>query len=539
MPKRAAPTDSTTRQPSTKRAKQIDESTPYEKLKELVEGQETNDKVTKVLHWFRNKDLRIEDNKALRDASETAQEAKAPLICVYQSCTAEYISHGTSPARLDFVFETLKLMQAELKKLDIPLVFLESAKSADIVSTLNDFVKENEISHVFANYEYEIDELRRDIKFLKSTTASQVSFRHDQCIMEPGTIVTGAGSPMKVFTPYHQAWLSEVRNDPSLLDVVPAPTQNPSSVSEALKSLFDSGPPKLPKEKQFSSKALETRIRKLWPAGHAAAVERLDNFLKKKIHNYAETRSNPAKDSTSRLSVYLASGAISIREVLTAVREHNNPKNSTNFTETSCPPGIYSWVRELVFRELYRQHLVTTPHMSMNLPQNLKYTFVKWDSDATADENYKKWEEGTTGFPLVDAGMRQLAHECYMHNRARMNVSSFLYTNLFLDPRCGERYFMNTLIDGDLANNMLGWEPSYTVFNPVSQAERNDPDGKYIRKWVPELKGVEGKAVFAPFERLSKKEFEKLGYPKPCVDWKETKASALERFKKDMGGVQL
>lgn len=179
----------------------------------------------------------------------------------------------------------------------------------------------------------------------------------------------------------------------------------------------------------------------------------------------------------------------------------------------------------------------------MNLPQNLKFDNVKWEDD---EEGWKKWCEGRLGVPLVDAGMRQLNHEAYMHNRARMNTSSYLSANLLLDYRRGERYFAEHLIDWDLCNNTNGWEvshastpdpstrqigktssalerltdliatqPSYTVFNPVSQAEKNDPDGDYIRRWVPELKDVKGKAVFAPYERLSKKEFDKLGYPKP------------------------
>lgn len=135
--------------------------------------------------------------------------------------------------------------------------------------------------------------------------------------------------------------------------------------------------------------------------------------------------------------------------------------------------------------------------------------------------------------------MRQLKAEAYMHNRLRMNVSSYLYCNLLLDYRRGERYFAETLIDWDLSNNTQGWEPSYTVFNPVSQAEKNDPDGDYIRKWVPELKDVKGKAVFAPYARLSESEFEKLGYPKPHVDWNETKARALDRFKRGLRNADI
>ena len=136
--------------------------------------------------------------------------------------------------------------------------------------------------------------------------------------------------------------------------------------------------------------------------------------------------------------------------------------------------------------------------------------------------------------PFVDAGMRQIAHEKWMHNQLRMNVSSYLYCNLLLDYRRGERYFAETLVDWDLSNNTQGWEPSYTVFNPVSQAEKNGPDGEYIRRWVPELKEVKGKAVFDPYNRLSEEEFKKLGYPKPYVNWQETKQRPIERFKSNM-----
>lgn len=170
--------------------------------------------------------------------------------------------------------------------------------------------------------------------------------------------------------------------------------------------------------------------------------------------------------------------------------------HGSNF-DSSGDAGIAAWVREIVFREFYRHIMVITPHTSMNLPQNLKFDFVQWEDD---EEGWKKWCDGTTGMPFVDAGMRQLKAEAYMHNRLRMNVSSYLSGNLLIDYRKGERFFAENLVDWDLCNNTQGWEPSYTIFNPVIQAEKNDPDGEYIRKWVPELRDVKGKAVFAPHE---------------------------------------
>ncbi|KAH6129065.1 hypothetical protein HBI69_003280 [Parastagonospora nodorum] len=514
---------------TTKRAKQVDENLPFDQLQEALGAQEEVKEVTKVAHWFHPKDLRIQDNTALHHASELAQSKKKPLVGVYVNCAADESWHGTSPARVDFMCEGLKIMQKELKDLNIPLVFLECEDRKKIVPTVIEWLKGQKISHVFGNYEYEIDELRRDIKLVKQVGRGiQVSLHHDQTVIEPGTMLTGAGKPMKVFTPYHKQWLAILKEQPELLDTSPAPAANPSSMKKELKDLFDTPAPKPAADKQFSSDEEKKRIRKLWPAGHAAASKRMDAFLKT-IDSYAATRSNPAKDSTSRLSAYFSAGMFSVRSALQKVADYNH--GSTDFTESSARPGVYGWVREIVFRELYRQTTLTTPHTSMNMPQNLKFDFVQWEDD---EEGWEKWYKGETGEPFIDAGMRQLNHEAYMHNRLRMNVSSYLYCNLLLDYRRGERYFAETLIDWDLSNNTQGWEPSYTVFNPVSQAERNDPDGDYIRKWVPELKDVQGKAVFAPYARLSKAEFEKLGYPKPHVDWKQTKQRCMERFKRDM-----
>ena len=537
MPKRKQQQSDLTelKRPTTKRAKEIDADLPYDKLQQKLDDQDVKDQAHTVAHWFRSKDLRIQDNIGLHNASSFAKDHKTALLAFYVNCPAEFEWHGTSPARTDFIFENLRIMQQELKELNIPLVILDAPERKDIVPTAIKFIEEHDISHVYANYEYEVDELRRDTKFVTNLESKAcVSLHHDQTVVEPGTMKTNAGGPMKVFTPYHKTWLAVVKDDPSLLDTVPSPSKVDAKLSDPHKSLFDSTIPSPPASKSFASKEETTRIRKLWPAGHKAAVDRLNKFISKHLEKYGETRSDPSKDSTSRLSPYFAAGVISMRETLTAFKKYN--EGSADFSSTGTSTGAAAWVREIVFRELYRQTTLTTPHTSMNLPQNLKFDFVKWEVD---EEGWKKWCEGQTGMPLIDAGMRQLNHEAWMHNRARMNVSSYLYCNLLLDYRRGERYFAEHLIDWDLSNNTQGWEPSYTVFNPISQAERNDPSGDYIRKWVPELKGLEGKAVFDPHGRLGKKEFEKLGYPAPHVDWAETKARCMERFKRDMGSVKL
>lgn len=529
MSKRSDPEHPELTHPSTKRAKQVDQDTPYDALREQLDTQAPEKEISKVAHWFR-RDLRIQDNLSLHAAAERAKGAKRPLICFYLNCPEWIEWHGLSPARLDFMNETLVGVQAELKGLNIPLVYITADKRHEIVPVILKFLKDNGVSHLYANFEYEVDELRRDAKLLKTADDNfHVSLYHDQCVMEPGTMTTSSGGPMKVFTPYHKAWLAEVKRNPGLLNTVPAPSGVDSSTSKKVFALFDSKLPDIPKGKQFRSEEERKRVRKLWPAGHQAGMRRMDHFLNDKIEDYLATRSQPAADSTSRMSPYFAAGVVSVREALSKVKEYN--RGSSDFSESRCRPGVYSWVREIVFRELYRQTTLTTPHTSMNLPQNLKFEFVQWEDD---EEGFKKWYEGKTGVPFIDAGMRQLNHEAYMHNRLRMNVSSYLYCNLLIDYRRGERYFAETLVDWDLNNNTQGWEPSYTVFNPVSQAEKNDPNGDYIRKWVPELRNVKGKAIFSPHDRLSKEEFKKLGYPAPHVDWKETKARAIERFKNDM-----
>ena len=530
MSKRDQPDHPELKHPSTKRAKEVDSHLPYDELQHGLDQQDKKDQVSTVAHWFRSKDMRIHDNIGLHHASSLAEEQGKPLVGLYIFCAEEFEWHGTSPARTDFILENLSLMQKELGDLNIPFVIVKANGRADIAPSAVKFVKDNSVSHVFANYEYEVDELRRDIKYIDQVKdQALVSLHHDQTVIEPGTMKTGSGGPMKVFSPYHRAWLAEVKASPNLLDTVPPPSKVDSSVSKSVSSLFGSKIPEAPSNKRFASDDERSRIRGLWPAGHSAGLERMDKFIKEYIEDYAATRSNPAKNSTSRMSAYFSSGAVSVREALSKVQAYN--KGSSDFSSSGSTAGVSAWVREVVFRELYRQTTLTTPHTVMNLPQNLKFDFVQWEED---EEGWYKWKEGRTGMPFVDAGMRQINHEAYMHNRLRMNVSSYLYCNLLIDYRRGERYFAETLIDWDLNNNTQGWEPSHTVFNPVSQAERNDPDGDYIRQWVPELRDVKGKAVFDPYNRLPKAEFEKLGYPVHHVDWSETKQRAMQRFKSDM-----
>ncbi|CAJ2509311.1 Uu.00g143370.m01.CDS01 [Anthostomella pinea] len=484
--------------PSTKRAKQIDSDTPFNQLHDILEKTRKDVKPRNVLHWFRSKDLRQEDNKGLHAASQKAKEGSGGLLTIKQ----------------------------------IPLAIVTAPDRGTKSDKVLEFVKQNDVSHIYADMEYEVAELRRDIDLAKKVQGEKdlsLDVLHDQTVVVPGALRTGSGGPHKLFTPYHKMWLSVTKDDSSLLETVPPPEGNDKSVSKQFHKLFDTEIPELPESKQFPSKEERERIRSLWPAGNEAGMGRLKHFLHDKVATYSAHRSEPAYDATSRLSPYFSSGIVSVREVLPETKKFNQGKH---FDEGDR--GVDSWVREIVFREFYRQVLAITPHTSVNLPQNLQFDFVEWEDD---EEGWKKWCEGRTGVPFVDAGMRQINHEAYMRNRLRMNTSSYLRANLLIDYRKGERYFAEHLVDWDLSNNTQGWEPSYTVFNPVSQGKKCDKDGDYIRKWVPELESVKGDAIFEPHAKLSKAEFEKLGYPYPHVDYAESSRRAKARYKQDLANA--
>lgn len=433
--------------PSIKRAKQIDEESPYSIIESLLETKTQPEKTKNVLHWFRSKDLRLEDNRALHAASEKAQEGDGALITLYVHSPEDLEWHGTSPARTDLILRTLEQMQNSLEKTGIPLYIHETASRTKLVPDVLKFIKENDVSHVYGNFEYEIDELNRDIRVGRALKDEKVALDiiHDQSAIDPGTLSTGSGNPHKVYTPYHRVWLATMaKQGKDILKVLPVPTANSAEhVEECEKlNLFKTPLPKIPETKTFKDDEEKDRIRKLWPAGHVEARARLIQFLDEKVKDYGATRSDPSADSTSRMSPYFSTGTISMREVLALCRDRN--KGSSDFSENKS--HLYSWVREIVFREYYRQLIAVIPHNSLNLPQNLKMASVAWRDDEEAESHWEKWYTGMTGFPLVDAGMRQLNTEAWMHNRARMNTASLLRTNMLIDYRRGERYFAEHLV---------------------------------------------------------------------------------------------
>lgn len=284
--------DPALKHPSIKRAKEIDASTPFEELEEIMEKNESDHKPRNVLHWFRSKDIRQEDNKALHSASQKAKEGSGSLITMYLHSPKDLEWHGTSPARSDFILESLRILKEQLEKKHIPLAIIEVPERSQKTEKVMEFVKDNDVSHIYANIEYEVDELRRDIDLAtKIQEEDDISFEveHDQTVVTPGALTAGAGGPMKVFTPYHKAWLQTVKSDPSLLDTVPAPEGNEKKAAQEFEKLIETKIPSLPEDKQFASKQEQDKLRKLWPPGNEAGMERLAKFLDKKVrssHHY-------------------------------------------------------------------------------------------------------------------------------------------------------------------------------------------------------------------------------------------------------------
>ncbi|GAA5930904.1 cryptochrome/photolyase family protein [Sporobolomyces koalae] len=553
------------------------EETPLAKLYDAIRDlSKTDTKDAKpakdgiVVYWMRNKDLRIKDNTALSHASAFAQKHDLPLAVLHIFSPEDYKAHDRSPRRIDFQLRQLKYLQGEFAKHDVPLFTFSHDKRKEIPSLLCKKLAEWNAAGIFSNIEYEVDELRRDTEIVKLVKearksgngfAGKAEFLMDLCVVAPGKVVTKQGKPYAVFSPFFRNWAEQVNSD--LLSHIgennaDVESNDPSARKHTiLKDFFSHEIPTEIEEFELSKEDHET-MNKIWPIGDAVNSV-LKRFLKTKhreqvfheapLYEGAEDAENPKKDSkigkyttgrnrvdldgTSHLSPYLAAGLISRRQCLREVYK----LAGTKVLPTERGDGLGMWVQECAgWCDFYIHVLCAWPRVCMNQPFNLKYKDIPW-ADDPEDKKFKAWTEGKTGYPIVDAAMRALNAQGYMHNRCRMIVAMFLSKDLLLDWRRGEKYFMQKMVDGDLAANNGGWQwsastgcdpqPYFRVFNPASQSEKSDPSGEYIRHWVPELKNLKGKSIHAP----SAAEAKKCGYPLPIVDHSKARVAAIEAFK--------
>ncbi|CAE7204149.1 unnamed protein product [Rhizoctonia solani] len=512
-----------------------------------------------VIYWMRMEDMRIRDNRAFSAASNVAQDLGVPLVVLFILSPDDYASHDRSPRRIDFCLRNLTVLKEKLNEMNIPLYVTSHKPRKTLPEEVIRLARKWNARRIYANIEYQVDELRRDMRLVHLATMAtmRAEFFSDRCVVEPGALATKEGKQYAVYSPWLKNWVATLDRDPSRLEESPMPKPNDEKARNHPKvaDLFDCDIPE--SVEGFECSDRETMI-KLYPAGEDAAHEILERFLYTKsracqladasplapdaetssnhsrIKDYMSSRDHADADTTSRISPYLASGVISARECVRAAMRILGVKR-VDAGKTNGP-GV--WVSEIAWRDFYTHVMAAFPRVSMGRPFQEKFADVKWETNAA---NLKAWKEGKTGVPIVDAALRQANTQGWMHNRSRMIAAMYLTKDLMLDWRLGEKHFMEQFIDGDLASNNGGWQwsastgtdpqPYFRIFNPYSQSEKADPSGNYIKYFVPELKGLSGKALHNPYDHLSPSDFKKLGYPKPLVNHKEARERALRRYK--------
>lgn len=461
--------------------------------------------------WFRE-DLRTIDNTGLIKACE----AGVPVVGLYVLTPETWQQHHKAAVQVEFILGALESLKKALARLNIPLKIVNANTFEATPKAIADFCKEHRIQHLFANKQYLLDELERDQVLSEALQKEGVEshFFDDAYLLPPGQVLKNDGTPFKVFTPYKKAFLSQLNE----VTILPLPSKMPSCSVKC-----DELPSSLT---GFNSKVDAS----LWPASEQAALDVLDQFVAEKAARYKDDRDFPHLEGTSKISVYLAQGLLSPRQCVIALCEAFEADLET----IQSQKGPECWFSELIWREFYAMIAYQFPQVVKHQPLQAYTDALPWNRDETL---FQAWCEGQTGFPFVDAAMRQLNQTGWMHNRLRMVVAMFLTKTLFLDWRLGEQYFMEKLIDGDFASNNGGWQwsastgtdaaPYFRIFNPITQSEKFDPSGDFIRQYCPELGDMDAKAIHNPnsFER------QLAAYPEPVVDYSHMRQVVIEAFK--------
>ena len=453
-----------------------------------------------MLLWFRN-DLRTHDNPALHYFLSN-QATKNISKAVFFVSKKQWKEHDWSDIKIDFILKHAHQLAQELTSLGIQLDMVELDTFDDQVQYLVNYCNQHQVNHIVANSEVEFNEQQRDIAISEQGIALTL-FEAD-VIVPKGKVLNQSGRMFKVFTPFKRAWLQYVT-----------------------KYGFDY----LGKVESSSHyDQVDESISSAWPFAKVFEQHILPSFLGVEIDQYSQNRDIPAIKGTSGISPYLAAGLISPRYVLRQLLNQNPD------LIIATDSASFSWLNEIIWREFYRHLLFHEPRLCQHKCFNSKYQGVIWPNDG---EKFEAWKTGQTGYPLVDAAMRQLNNTGWMHNRLRMVVASFLTKHLLIDWRWGEKYFMNKLIDGDLASNNGGWQwaastgcdaqPYFRIFNPIRQSERFDPNGDFIRMYLPELEAIPDKEIHFPHAYIDKNNLN-LYWP-AIVEHKTARLQALAFYK--------
>lgn len=474
-----------------------------------------------ALVWFRS-DLRTHDNTALRRACATA-DRHGGVIGVFILCPKQWAAHDWADIRVSFILRNLRELSADLARLGIPLLIRACSDFTAVPKLLTVLLRELRRDTLYFNTEYEVNETARDEAVADACREIGVSIHpcDDQCILPPGSVRTGEGGWYTVFTPFKKRWLDVYTRD----GVTATPPPKRRSDADVL-------PDPVPERVDGFDPAVDRSD--LWPAGESAALRRLDTFIADRIDRYHELRDRPDLNGTSTLSPYLASGVISPRRCFDAAVAANGGRAPDPKPAGASGPAV--WMTELIWREFYRHLLVGFPRLCRHQPFRLETRRIRWRE---SDAGFDAWRQGRTGYPIVDAAMRQLLRTGWMHNRLRMITAMFLTKDLLIDWRLGERHFMRHLIDGDLASNNGGWQwsastgtdaaPYFRIFNPVTQGKRFDPDARLIRALIPELAGLDPDDAHEPWT-LPPLKRSAVNYPQRICDHSEARGRAIAAF---------
>jgi deoxyribodipyrimidine photo-lyase len=472
--------------------------------------------IERALVWFR-RDLRVDDHAALSHALRAARE----VLCVFVFDRNILAPLPRADRRVDFIRASVAALDESLAALRGGLIVLDG----DPVDEVPRLARELTVAAVYANHDDEPYARARDARVRKALAEAGIDFRtrKDHVIFERDELLTAAGTPFSVFTPYKNAWLARL----SSAELEPHP------VEEHARKL---APP--PRERAgvptLASLGFEpTNVLEHVEPGTRGA-ERLLRDFSKRIDRYAETRDYPAVDGPSYLSVHLRFGTVSVRAPARLARERMAAGSN----------GAAVWLSELIWRDFYHQVLYHHPHVVEGAFRR-EYDAVQWEQGAHAEQLLAAWQRGRTGYPLVDAALRQLNETGYMHNRLRMVAASFLTKDLGVDWRAGEAYFALQLNDFDLAANNGGWQwaastgtdaqPYFRIFNPVSQSKKFDARGDFIRRYVPELAKLAPESIHAPW-LADAADLERAGvrlgetYPRAIVDHGAARKRTLARY---------